>query len=184
MPARAVTRAVDDVPEVTDVSASVIDGVAGGVTESVTATVAVPGALVALAAFRSMALSVSVPGEPDVNVTVLTPALVTPLVALVSVPLVIDHAYVIPERAATVAVNPEVLLVTLDATLMAGVTGAATTVTLRDAAALVVAPLLSLHVRAMVPTAPAVYVRVFVDPLVTPAVPPALVMVPPVIVHW
>ena len=92
MPARAVTRAVDDVPDVTDASASVMDGVAGGVTDRMTATVAVPGALVALAVFRSVTPSVSVPGEPEVNVTVLTPALVTPLVALVIVPLVIDHA--------------------------------------------------------------------------------------------
>jgi len=89
-----------------------------------------------------------------------------------------------PVRATTVAVNPDVVAVTLEATLMAGVTGAPTTVTLRDAAALVVAPLLSRHVRTSVPTAPAVYVTVFVDPLVTPAVPPALVMVPPVSVHW
>lgn len=87
-------------------------------------------------------------------------------------------------RAVTVAVNPVVLLVTSDATEITGVAGAATTVTLFVPGALVAAPLLSLHVRVSVPTAPAVYVRVFWEPLVTPAVPPALVMVPPVIVHW
>jgi hypothetical protein len=92
MPDRAVTWAVDDVPDVTAPSVSVIDGVTGGVTDSVTLTEAVPGALVVPAVFFSVTLSVSVPGEPDVNVTVLTPALVTPPAALVRVPLVIDHA--------------------------------------------------------------------------------------------
>jgi hypothetical protein len=41
----------------------------------------------------------------------------------------------------------------------------------------------STHVDVMVPTAPAVYVIVFAPPLVTPAVPPGLVMLPPVIVQ-
>lgn len=92
MPDRAVTCAVDDVPDVIAELASVMVGVVGGVTEGVTVTATVPGALVAPAAFFSVALSVSVPAEPEVNVTVLTPALVTPPVALVMVPLVTDQA--------------------------------------------------------------------------------------------
>jgi hypothetical protein len=43
--------------------------------------------------------------------------------------------------------------------------------------------LLSAHVSERVPAAPAVYVIVLVVPLVTPAGPPALVIVPPAIVQ-
>ena len=67
-----------------------------------------------------------------------------------------------PARAVTVAVNPAVLLVTLDATLITGVTGAATTVTFFVRGARSWWRRCSpLHVRASVPTAPAVYVMVF-----------------------
>ena len=92
MPARAVTLAVEGAPAVSALDARVIVGVTGGATDEVTATDAVPGALVAFAVFFSVTLSVSEPTAPEVKVTLLTPALVTPLAALVIVPLVIDHA--------------------------------------------------------------------------------------------
>ena len=92
IPERAVTDADDEVPDVIEDAASVMVGVTGWVTVPVTEIDALPGALVVPAAFVSVAESVSVPAEPEVKVTVLTPLLVTPLVELVMVPSVIDHA--------------------------------------------------------------------------------------------
>jgi hypothetical protein len=92
MPERAVTLAVDGAPAVMALLASVIVGVTGCATEEVTATDAVPGALVAFAVFFSVTLSVRLPTDPEVKVTLLTPALVTPATALVMVPLVMDQA--------------------------------------------------------------------------------------------
>jgi hypothetical protein len=76
-----------------------------------------------------------------------------------------------------------VVLVTLDATLITGTAGAATTLMVFERAALVVAPLVSAQVITIEPAGPAVYVILFTPAEVTPAVPPALVMVPPEMVH-
>ena len=88
-----------------------------------------------------------------------------------------------PGRAVTEA---ETLVCAADTdagAVMLGACGAATTVTAALAGALVTLPLLSAQVSVSVPAAPAVNVSVFVEPLVTPDGPPALVMVPPAIVQ-
>ena len=64
-----------------------------------------------------------------------------------------------------------------------GIIGAATAVTLLVAGALKYGPFVSLHVKLIVPAGPAVNVIVFLPEAVTPAVPPALVIVPPAIDH-
>ena len=88
-----------------------------------------------------------------------------------------------PARAVTDAVTLVCPAATEAGAVMLGVCGAATTVTDALAGALVTLPLLSTHVSVSVPAAPAVKVSVFVEPLVTPDGPPALVMVPPAIVQ-
>ena len=90
-----------------------------------------------------------------------------------------------PVRAVTKACSPVRPVVTMVGAVMTGVPGGGgVTVTLRVPAALAVpAALRSTQVSATVPAVPAVKVMLLVPPLVTPAVPPALVMVPLVMVH-
>jgi len=164
-------------------------------------TFAVPGLLVTPPLFRSTQVKAMVPGAPAVYVIVFRPPLVTPAVppALVIVPPEMVQVYVMPPTAVTQAVRPVAPDVTGLAAVMAGVLGVgagvgvgvcvgvgrgAVIVTLRVAAALCVpAALRSTQVRLMVPLAPEVNVRVFVVPLVSPAVPFGFVSVAFVIVH-
>ena len=88
-----------------------------------------------------------------------------------------------PARATTEAATPVWPSVTLAGAVMAGTIGAASTFTVAVPGPLVVLPLLSRQVTVRAPAAPAVKVRLLVPPLVTPAVPPALVMVPPEMVQ-
>ena len=90
-----------------------------------------------------------------------------------------------PGRAVTCAVIPVAPAVTTAGAEIVGAVGAAgLTVTAAVAVGLVApAPFRSTQVKARVPMGPAVYVMVLVVPTVTPAEPPALVMVPPEMVH-
>ena len=88
-----------------------------------------------------------------------------------------------PVRAVTEACRPAWLRSALVGAEIDGVVGAATTVVVAPPATPLVDPLRSVQVRDSVPTAPAVKVMVFRPLPMTPAVPPALVMVPPEMVH-
>lgn len=90
-----------------------------------------------------------------------------------------------PLRAVTLAVRPEAPVVTgLVAVIVGVATLPGTTVTVLLAGVLeVFAALSSTAVSAMFPTGPAVYVILFTPEDLTPAVPPELVMAPPVIVQ-
>ena len=113
-------------------------------------------------------LSVVVPEAPAVKVIAFV------LVALVIVPLVIDHAYVAPACAGTLALLPVEPAQTVDGAVIVA-TGFALTVTLCDDEVAQLAPSVTVTPRTVVPEGPAVKVIVLV--LV------ALVIVPFVIVQ-
>ncbi|HVH12722.1 MAG TPA: hypothetical protein VM759_06715, partial [Longimicrobium sp.] len=182
MPLMAVTDAVRPVaPDVTGLAATMV-GVVGAAGGAFTVMLRARAALCVPAAFTSTTLSVSVPGLPAVYVMRFVVPTISPAVpfGLVRVPFVIVQRYVMPARAATVAVSPVWPASTgLVAVMAAGRVGAAIDCTVAVPGLLAApAAFRSTQVMVIVPTAPAVYVMRLIPPLVTPAVPP-VVIVPP-----
>jgi hypothetical protein len=186
IPLRAVTEATRPVAPAVTAAAVEMVGVCGA-EAAATVTVALAVGLEAPAALISTQVMVRVWSvDGAVYAIWLTPPLVTPAdpPALVIVPADKLHEYVIPDRAETCAEFPVDPAGTGLAAVIAGLAGTAATFTVFEAAGLEVpAAFVSVQVRVIVPTAPAVNAIELLVPEVTPAAPPALVIVPPAMVH-
>ena len=184
-PVRAVTEAVVLWPTVTS-ALLVMTGCTGVLAEALMVTLLLAGAPWVLAVLNSRQVMLATPAAPAVQVMLLMPAAVTPAVppVLVMVPPLSVQRYFMPVRAGTWALSAVAPATTGLAAVMTGVTGAATTVRLFEPAVLArLAALRSTQVSFKVPTTPAVKVSWLTAPVVTPVAPPALVMVPPVMVQ-